>query len=278
MKKKRVLPALAALMLLLSGCAAPPRADQGPTAEPISTETPIPAPQGELAQAVQALLQPYESELAIVHRLAPGEIACTIPGDVLMQMARDAQQVGAAPREGRYQFTWRQAGEHTYQATAQDAYDELEIAENATPDPQDEAPMDSQLMGDYAVTGGGLFDRERTYDAAADLSRGRAEITDTLNEERTGHEVFSFAMRGKDLYFVDAAMDRAVGIDGLEDQSHYLVAAGILRQDGVEIVEYFVPALEQLPDPETLDWPSLLAAVTPVSRLSVIGETVNQFN
>ena len=134
--------------------------------------------------------------------------------------------------------------------------------------------MDNQQMGDFSASGGGLFERARAYDVAADLTDGAAEMTDTLNGGVTGHELFSFAVEGDCLYFVDAMLDQAVGLDGVEATSRYLVAAGVLRRDGLEIVEFTVPGRDQVPPASAASWSGLLSSVSPLSHITAQGERV----
>ena len=271
---RRLFVLLLGLTLLLSACAAP--AQDAPAPSPSPTLPPLEAPviegKGAMAEAARALLSVYEEELNRVSLRARGNLTYTIPGDVINKMVQDAAQLGVRAREGRYQFIWRQTGEHTYLATGLEVEEEME-AENAFP--AQDTPMGTEQMGDYVAEGGGMFDRTCVYDAAEDLSQGTADITDILNSELTGHEVFSFAVRSGALYFVDAALDMTPGLDGLENQGRYLVAAGVLSRDGLEIIEYYIPDQSQAPDAASLDWEQLLAAVTPVSRLSAQGEQVS---
>ncbi len=261
---------LAAAALALSGCGGQ-KEDAQPTAGPQSaqeqaTDGPSRA-RGPLADGVRALMEPYAETLAQAAE-KNGGLAYTIPGDILNQMALDAEAAGAQAREGRWRFSWREAGDYSYEATAWDAMDQYG-QDGATPDPADETPLDSQLTGDYAVTGGGLFDRERTYDVWEDLSGGTAEFTDTLNGRTTGHELFRYCVRSGELIFADAALDAAVEAGGAFAQGSYLAAVGVLRTDGMEWAEYPISDPTQLPDPGTLDWSRFLLSVSPDSHVSV---------
>ena len=272
MKKIRILLGLLFLAVLLSGCGGPAPAAETPTPTP-ADEAILPLPtaavQGELADAVRALMAPYEEGLAQA-ALQGGSIAYTIPGDLLLQWAQDAQALDQRPENGRYAFTWHAAMEASYVANADDAQAEMELLlQDATPDPSMEMPRDDQQLGDYSVAGGGLFDRTRTYDVAQSLTEGSAEITELLNGDMTGQELFSFAVRGDSLYFVDAALDVSANLDELSIREGYLVAVGVLRPDGLETVEYHESDPGRLPSPATLDWNRLLSSVTPLSRLSV---------
>ena len=270
MKKRFALLLLAlALAPLLAGCqGAPPKEDQpAPTPEALATQ--VPADDSPLARAVQALLAPYEAELSQVSIQGPSNMDYTVPGDMLRQMARDAKETGAAPAEGRYRFFWRQSGNYAYESTSEEALGVLAAeAPGATADPANETPMDSQLMGDYAVSGGGLFDRVRAYDVAETLESGKIEISDTLNGAQTGHEAFSFAVRGDRLYFADAVLDMAVSVDSLSIQQGYLAAVGYLAPNGLDIVEYRIADLSQLPDPATMDLTQVAASAEILSRLT----------
>lgn len=273
MRKKAVWAVLLVFAaMLLGGCGAAPK--DAPADETQPTENPASAPRGALGERAAALMAPYEEELKLVEEKYPYCLTYRVPGDVLAQMASDAQAAGAEPAEGRWRFTWRQRGDYSYQSTAEEAMELAGEDAGATPDPADEAPMDSQLNGDYEVSGGGLFERARTYDAAEDLSAGEAEFTDTLNGHETGREVFRFCVRDGKLYFADAVLDLVSGLDGLAIRDGYLVTVGVLRADGLEIVEYHLDDLSDLPDPAALDWQRFVSSVTPLSRLSAQKDSV----
>ena len=273
--------ALILLLILLSpalaGCGGQKPAE-APAETPLPTAPPVHTPgiaaQGGLADAARALLAPYQTEIAVAAEKSPGLLTYLIPGDLIGQMARDAQETGAQPEEGRYRFTWRQSGDHTYTASALQIR-QIEAAAETTPDPRaaQEPVMDNQLMGDFSATGGGVFDRSRAYDVSETLGDGKAEITDTLNGKITGHELFSFTVQNGVLYFVDATLDQAVDMDGLVATDRYLVAAGWLKPDGMEIFEYTVPSRDQIPEasPQAL---AQLPAGSSLSHLIVQGENV----
>ena len=272
-KRKGMLILLLIAALALSGCGeqkenASPTA--GPDAGPEPGGSVLTQAQGELADSVRALMEPYAETLAQAVRKSGESLAYTIPGDILNQMALDAEAAGAEAQADRWRFTWHETGNYTYEATAWDAMDQY-TQSDATPDPADETPLDSQLTGDYAVTGGGLFDRERTYDVSADLSGGTAVFTDTLNGQTTGYELFRFCVRNGELVFADAALDATVQ-DRAATGDSYLAAVGILRADGLELVEYTIQDPDQLPDPGTLDWSRFLPSISPVSQVSMQAE------
>ena len=272
-KRKGMLILLLIAALALSGCGeqkenASPTA--GPDAGPEPGGSVLTQAQGELADSVRALMEPYAETLAQAVRKSGESLAYTIPGDILNQMALDAEAAGAEAQADRWRFTWHETGNYTYEATAWDAMDQY-TQSDATPDPADETPLDSQLTGDYAVTGGGLFDRARTYDVSADLSGGTAVFTDTLNGQTTGYELFRFCVRNGELVFADAALDATVQ-DRAATGDSYLAAVGILRADGLELVEYTIQDPDQLPDPGTLDWSRFLPSISPVSQVSMQAE------
>lgn len=258
------------LSCLLSGCTPSQKAaDASPT--PIVVEAPEIEATGELANTARALLAPYEDQLNQIALQCQNNLTYTIPGDMLNTFVLDARETGAQSENGRYQFIWRQSGLHTYRVSGQDVEENLaDSGENA---PED-APM-YQNAGDSSAAGGGNFDRSRAYDMAADLSQGTIEITDLLNNEITGHEYFSFVHLNGILYFVDAALDFAIGADGLEGSGGYLVAAGTLSKDRVEIVEYYVTAKEHIPSAAGLNLTQLLSQVTPISHLTARGDQVS---
>ncbi len=268
MRKGWLCAALILTALLLCGCGNDPApGDAPPTAAP-PTFAPAQAPSGPAAEAVNKRLAPYQAELSRVAAQSGASAAYTVPEEMLEQMSRDAAAAEALPAEGFWRFTVREAGSHTYQFTAMDVYAADPSLLSATPDPDDEAPQDRQLMGDYDVSGGGEFIRTRAYAFTEDLSSGTAELTDTLNGETTGHELFSFALRDGRLYFVDAAMDLTAGLDGLENTGRRLMAVGYLAEGSLDVMEYEAAASDPLPDPASLDYAALLSAVTPLTRVS----------
>lgn len=278
MKKHALLGLLLCVCLLTAGCGGE-KAAPAAEATPLPTAPPAQAPavtaQGKLAQTARALMAPYQDEIIVAAAGSPAVLTYAIPGDLINQMAQDAREVGAEAQEGRYRFTWRSSGRHTYTASAMQI-EQIEEAAETTPDPMAarEPVMDNQLMGDFSATGGGTFERARAYDAAEDLSEGRAEITETLNGALSLHELFSFAREGGCLYFVDAALDQAVDIDGLVATSRYLVAAGVLRRDGLDIIEFIVPDEAQVPAASAAAWGQILSSYTPLTRLTVEGARV----
>lgn len=264
---------LLALLFLLSGCSAPQ--ETVPTPTPPVVEAPQIEAEGTLADTARRRMEPYQDQLNRVSLQCEGNLTYTIPGDLIAKMARDAEEMGAEPVDGRYQFTWRQSSQHTYTATGLEVQEEIDASPTEHPDSVTaDTPMDDQKMGDFVASGGGLFARSYAYDAAADLSAGTAEITDTLNGEITGHELFSFAMRGDALYFVDAALELTAALDELENQGIYLVAVGILEKNRVEIVEYQVTSSADIPEAASLEWDRLLASVVPLTRLTAQGDQV----
>lgn len=274
MRKGRRVILLFLSALLLSGCAGRQADEPAPSAPPAAAKTAERENGSPLAAAAEALLLPYEEELAAISRLYPDTLTYTIPGGILRQMVSDAQETGAEPAEGRYRFTWRQSGNYSYENTAEEAMEGLGV-EAAAPDPADEAPMDSQLNGDYAVSGGGLFERTRTYDVREDMTEGKTEIADSLNGVSTGYETFSFALRGNELYFADAVLDLIAGMDGLSLQEGYLASVGVLRPDSAELLEYHIADLSQLPDPATMDWDGFASSVDALTRITARGEEVH---
>ena len=273
MKKKAMGAALLiCAALILGGCGA--AREDTPAEVPAPTLSASAVPQGVVAEKKQALMAPYEAELKLTEAQYPDCLTYRIPDDVLSQMAQDAEAVGAAAEEGRLRFSRRQNGEYAYESTAEEALTLTGEGIAVTPDPADETPMDSQLNGDYAVSGGGLFERLRVYDAEEDLKSGSAEFSDALNGRQTGYELFRFCVREGALYFADAALDVASGMDGLTVGESYLAVVGVLRADGLDIVEYRLNDLEALPDPAELDWQRFVSSVTPLSRLTAQKDTV----
>ncbi len=270
-KRKGLLIMLLIAALALTGCGEQ-KEDASPTAGPENGQeqaaSVLAQAKGALGDAVRGLMEPYAETLSQAARKSGESLAYTIPGDMLNQMALDAEAEGATAREGRWRFTRRDSGAYSYEATAWDAMDEYVPEDGAALNPADETPLDSQLNGDYAVSGGGLFERTRDYDAAEDLSGGTVTLTDSLNGRTTGYELFRFCVRGGELIFADAALDAAVQELAAAGNS-YLAAVGVLRADGLEIVEYRLTSPEELPDPATLDFSRFPLTVSPVAHFSM---------
>ena len=165
------------MLLLLSGCgASTPQSTPVPSPTPIALEAPAILAQGQLADTARALMAPYEQYLSKVALVSKNNLSYTIPSDLFSKMALDSHETNALPQNGRYQFTWRQSGQHAYQATALEVQQYLESLSTADPEaaPIPAETMDDQKMGDYVVSGGGMFDRIYVYDVAEDLSSGFA--------------------------------------------------------------------------------------------------------
>lgn len=272
MEKRKGLPVLLLIAALaLSGCGGQ-QGEASPTAGPEGGQeaaaSVLNQAQGPLGDAVRALMEPYQETLSQAAQKSPESLAYTIPGDLLNQMALDAEAAGAQALAGRWRFTRHETGDYTYEATAWEAMDEYVQEGSATPNPADETPLDSQLNGDYAVSGGGLFDRARDYDVSEDLSSGTVTLTDSLNGQTTGSELFRFCVRNGELVFADAALDTTVQ-DGAATGDSYLAAVGILRADGLETVEYRLTSLDELPDPAALNFSRFLRTVSPVTHVSM---------
>ena len=263
---------LVVLALALTGCGDAGREAAAPAAETSApSATPWTRSQGPVDRAVQSALAPFEAEVEAVTPKLNDSMAVTLPMDILRQMAEDAFQAGAAAVDGRYHFTWRQTGEYSYVAANEEA---RTAAWDMTPEPGVEAPMGDAELADAEVSGGGVYLRVRVYDAADDLSSGTAEISDTLNGEPSGDEHFAFALRDGCLYYADAVKDLAVDLDTLEFQETYAVTVGILRTDGLDVIQYNAADLGSLPDPRTLDWNGLVTSVNAVRRISARGSEV----
>ena len=264
---------LAALVIMLCSCAAPQEA------APASQATAAPArasafPQDHpLGVTAREVLSPYESCLQNIDAKAIPSISHNIPRDMFSQLISSARAQNITASGGRYAFTSVQTGTHTYQATAMEATDGLDPF--ATPAPGNETPMDSTKMGDYSVTGGGVYHRTHLWDVKEDLSQGSIEIITTLNGESAGHETFAFARRNDGFYFVDAAQDLAVTLDTLQSSGTYLVAVGRFTQDRVEVVEYHVQNLYEAPDPASMDFDAIKNTVNQVSYLSATPNQVD---
>ena len=272
MKKRCMGAALLGMALLLSGCQGKPEEEAAPAPTQEAAYSSAISAQGPVGDAARAVMRPYEEELDEVALWCTDNLTYTIPGDMLNQLALDIEATAAQPQEGYYRFTRREDGNFAYQATVEDV-SEVDL-QRQTPDPRNETPMDSQMNGDYAVSGGGLFHRSRTYEVREDLTAGRAEISDLLNGEVTGHEKYSFCVREGNLYFVDAVLNLAVNENGVETQG-YLCAVGVLRPDSLDVMECEINDLTALPDPATLDWSRYLATARPVTRISAQGHEVS---
>ena len=268
-KKGRTLAALAGLALLLSGCGAGPAGtDATPSPTPIVVEVEKVAAQGPVAEGARKLLSSYDRVLERAAQGAGGLISYTIPGDLLSKMAQDAEEMGVQAVNGRYQFTWRQGGTHVYEATGLEAKEELAAEPTDAGRIDTDAPMADEELGDLDVTGGGTYDRSYSYDVAEDFSGGQIEVTERLNGEITGHELFTFSQRSDGLYFADAALDLTANLDTLESLGVYLVAAGRLQKNRVDIIEYQVSSLSDVPSAAAMDWDTLKSTVTPLDAIA----------
>lgn len=265
--KKAFLFLLLLSLLVLAGCSG----QQTPPA-PVQTQAPsasaASAPAHPLAQTAENVLSPYRECLNRIQQDAPYFISHTIPEDMFLLLAQFVQQQNLSPVGGRYTFTATEESIHTYQATG------MEVETDATPDPMDETPMDDTRMGDYSVQGGGAYQYTYIWDAAQDLSQGRVEIKALLNGRETGHEVFSFCLRPDGFYFVDAAADVAPTLDALESSGQYLVALGRMTESRIDILEYHIPSLADMPAPETVNLDSVKVSVTPLSSIIATKEKI----
>ena len=270
MRKWKLIGLLMLAILLLGGCGKEEEKDISPSPMPEHLEAPIIQGEGELAEAAKAVMSVYAEELSAVAARSTENLTYTIPGNALNQFIQDAQASGAVAADGYYRFTWSQGGNYTYETTVDDAPE----IESFTPDPRDETPMDSQLNGDYAVSGGGIFERVRSYEIADAVTRGRMEINDSLNGLITGHEYFAFCVREGNFYFVDATLNATINENGEETQDGFLTAVGVLRPDSLEILECIYTAPEQFPDPAEVEWARFAAEAKPVSSLSAQGKNV----
>lgn len=274
MKKRWIYGLLVLGLLFLSGCAAP-APEESATPAPEIVEVPEIEARGKLADLARKRMAVYEDQLSLIAGHYSGNFTYAIPGDIFAKMAKDAEETGAAEENGRYRFIWRQSGNYSYQSSGLKVMEGMEA--EATPPPPDgiaDAVMDNQKMGDFSASGGGAFDRSYAYDLAADLSQGRVEITDTLNGERTGHEIFSFIALGDTLYFVDAALDLVADLDELSSDGSYLIAVGKMERNSVEILEYTVSGEKEIPDAATLSWEQLIRSVRPLTHLKAKGNQI----
>lgn len=268
-KKGKVMAALTGIALLLSGCgAAPAGTDATPSPTPVVVEVEQVEAQGPVADGARKLLSPYERVLEQAAQEAGGLISYTIPGDLLSKMAQDAEEMGVQAANGRYQFTWRQSGTYVYEATGLEAKEALAAEETDAARTDTDAPMADEELGDLNVTGGGLYERSYAYDVAEDFSGGQIEVTERLNGEVTGHELFTFSLRSDGLYFVDAALELTANLDTLESLGVYLVAAGRLQRNRVDIIEYQAGSLSDVPSAAAMNWDMLKNTVTPLDALA----------
>lgn len=277
MKNRCLMLLFLLLAVLLAGCSKEENPQKPlPTPTPAAVEAPDVVAQGQLADAARSLLSPFESYLSQVAQQSKNNLSYTIPSDLFAKMASDAQEMNVSPVNGFYQFTWRQSGQHSYLATGLEVQEELNSLATEAPEIliADDAPMDDQRMGDFVATGGGLYDRSYAYQVQDDLSFGTAEITNTLNGEITGHEIFSFCVKNDQLYFVYAARELTATLDILESNGEYLVTAGVLGKNSVETVDYLASGKEQIPSADALDINALLSSVSPLARLSAQGNQI----
>lgn len=280
MSRKKGILYLLALLVLLCGCSS----DASNTIEPSPTPPIVSAPviqaEGVLAASAKKLLSPYEDYLDQVALKCNNNLSYTIPGDMMDKMAQDAQELHISPTDGRYQFTWIQEGQHTYLLMGFEIQEEM--AGNATPAPlviaEDYNPMEDQNTGDYTAAGGGNFKRIYAYDVAEDLSSGFIEITNMLNEEITGHEIFSFYKWNDELLFAYGAMELTVSLDILESNGSYLVTIGKFGKNAVETADYLVFSKNDVPNAVTMDFDQLISSVQPLARISAKGNHITATN
>lgn len=272
MMKKAVLFILLLSLIMLTGCQSPDAAPViTPTSAPTAAPT-APASSHPLYQTARDVLSPYQECLNRIRQDAPYCISHTIPEDMFLLLAQFVEQRHISPEGGRYSFTATEESIHTYQATAMEVA--LQSDAETTPDPADETPMDVTRMGDYSVQGGGKYQYTYIWDAAQDLSQGRVEIKTLLNGEEKGYEVFSFCLRPDGFFFVDAAADVAATLDALESSGQYLVALGCLTENRIDLVEYHIPSLADMPAPEIVNLDSVKLSVTPLSSLIATKDSV----
>ena len=270
MQKQKTVCLLILMMLLFNGCGKENAKDASPSPTPEHLEAPVIVGEGTLAETAKSVLSVYAEELSAVAARSLENLTYAIPVSVINQFVQDTQAAKAEPVDGYYRFFWTQRGEYTYETTVDDAPE----IETVAADAHDETPMDNQLNGDYAVFGGGLFERVRSYEMAETVTHGRMEISDTLNGEVTGHEYFAFSVRDGNLYFVDATLNFTIDQNGDGTQSGFLTAVGVLRADSLEILECIYTDPEQFPDPEKVNWSAFIASAEPVSRISAQRENV----
>lgn len=280
MKKMQLTVMLACLLLFFCACSADPGNKQLPSPTPPIINAPEIHAEGALAGAARNLLSPYEEYLDQVALKCNNNLSYTIPGDMMDKMARDAQELHIDPVNGRYQFTWKQEGQHTYLLTGLDVQQELSVSATPAPliIPDHMNPMEDQNTGDYTAAGGGDFKRTYVYDVAADLSSGSIEITNMLNEEITGHEIFSFCLWNEELYFAYGAMELTASLDLLENTGSYLVTIGKFEKHAVETADYLVHSRDEIPNAFTMDFDQLLSSIHPLARISANGNKIEATN
>lgn len=250
--KTAALIAATALCLMLSGCGQAPAKDAA--AAPTQPGSPPRIESsGEVAQKVKNLLAPYQQAVQRLSQAAQAGIDYTIPGSLMETMAAQAEEKNVRAENGRYRFTYEQSRTAVYRFSGLEVTQEME-----TPQPDNEVPMGEGSISDLAVTGGGDYRREYVYDVAEDMQDGRMEVTETLNGEVTGHEVFTFCKRADGFYFVDAAPEMSVNVDTLDMTGEWLVTIGRWREDRAETAEYRLPAGEAFPDAASLDFDALV--------------------
>ena len=66
----------------------------------------------------------------------------------------------------------------------------------------------------------------------------------------------------------DAALDLTANLDTLESLGVYLVAAGRLQKNRVDIIEYQVSSLSDVPSAAAMDWDRLKSTVTPLDAIA----------
>ncbi len=267
---------------LLGGCASSSK--PLPEASPSPAASAAPRVLGTAAKG-NALADKLRTSLAGLNSLARGlEQNCfsvygwTIPVDLLAQCADDVATHHVSEEEGFFVCTASRASFAHYTATGMDAglpgrALSTRTPEEAREDEEGAGDMNTDLMGDFSVSGGGDFLRTVLMRFSPDASFGTVDSALTLNGEQSGKENFVFLFRDGTLYFYDAALNvTAFDEDGNAlGEATWLISRGFLAPAGADVVEY-VSREPDLPDPASLPGADLnaAAALQGAQRLKVL--------
>lgn len=254
--KIRALALLAVLCCILNGCE---KKQENAVNTPPPDEIAVSGEKTENLsvpeEKIHSLMKPYQEAADRLSQASPAGGAYTIPGSMLETMAGHIADTGAQPENGRYQFTFEQTNDARYQFSGLEITRDMALETTA---PDDETPMGEGSISDLSVQGGGVYRRLYAYDADADLTRGRMEITEELNGEKTGHEVFTFCFRPDGFFFTDAMPEMKAELDALSVTGNYLITVGRWTMERAETAEYLSDTCEEPLLQSAQDWEQLL--------------------
>ncbi len=241
------------LCLGLSGCSSPGK-EAEPTAAPTATA-------GNTVRGTYSAMKKAwlldSSVYSALNGRCTASFMWTVPRDVLSQAALDLTGAAGTAEGDMVRYTVSVTSNSSYTATGMDpgVLDAVSAAGDGDTeeDPSGDGEMVTELMGDFAMEGGGEYERGAVWLLSPDWLRGEAEITMSLNGEESGEEHFAFLVRDDVLYFYDAAENATLFDDEGADVSEptWLITCGQVGQDSARIAEY-TGTSGALPGPESL--------------------------